>query len=317
MANKKISELPSIVTLNNAVQFPLNDAGTTKKVTWGGLLGDVTAGAVTTIPSSYNITTDDGYETILVTSSSRQVIVGLPNLAANIGRIIRIKNITDGIVKITGDTIDGLTAQYLMSNNDYIYLIADSSEWKILGMRLKIETGMINQSDWTNQHLGLMNWTYDNLVGSFVIGETVTETGGNACTGIVIKDTGTVLTVYNVTNGGEVTDGNVLTGANSGATAASNEITGTSKNLDRNFYHGLGLNFNNYNIKLLISDTNSYPNSFFASDCGQGFNSYEVDTNKYFLQTCSAGIEFCPANGVVTRVDNENWYYNAIMEVNI
>jgi hypothetical protein len=272
------------------------------------------------ITSDYTVTDADGYQFITVDASTTMVTITLPVRANNVGRPLIIKNKEIGVVKILragSDTIDGQTEIYLLWENDYIELIADSTEWKIQHIRQKKKSGLINQADWTNRELGEMEWVYDNLSGTFEIGELVTETGGNACVGRVLKNTGTVLTVYNVTNGGVVADGNQLTGGSSGATADSNEGT-TSKNKDRPIYNPTpGKTFLDYKFELILSENNAIDTTTFNQAIGNidatpnyGTTKWYVDATNTKIRTGTGGLVRIPsAGGSAQAIAAQNWYY--------
>lgn len=69
---------------------------------------------------------------------------------------------------------------------------------------------------------GTTSVTYDNLVGTFTVGEIV-EDSSTGATGVVVTDSGTVLVLNNVT--GQFNDNDTISGATSAATADVNGAT--------------------------------------------------------------------------------------------
>lgn len=326
MANAKISELPQIITINNSIEFPINDAGTTKKVSWGGLLGNITAGGYSTKIANYQILDDDGIEYLYGNATNGNITFGLPTAADNAGRRILIKKIGGtGRVIITGEgaeTIDGESSISLILLYDYLDITCDGNGWYVNKLTQKIKSGFVNRNDWTTVIIGSINLDYDNKVGTWVVGERIT--GANTGdTGIIESDDGSTLILREVTSGGIFQNNEVITGSVSGTTADVNEPTGSAKNLDSNFYHGLGQNLDEYNIKFLISTDGTYNNSFVffpnaqETDAGadDGSQIEQVDTNNCLIRTGSSSAgAFVEVGGNTTRLDAEDYYYNIILE---
>jgi len=173
-----------------------------------------------------------------------------------------------------------------------------------------IDTGWINTNDWTNRHLGSIYLNYDNLVGTFTVGETITE-AISGYTGAVMTDSGAILVLKDVV-GGFFTNNRQITGGTSGATA---DVNGATKNIDTDFYHGLTINMSQLISEFLISTDGTDNNSFFI--CGMelpaaghsGFTRYQIDTDSYKWQTGGRGLVYLNDAGVAQLLDTEDWYY--------
>ena len=178
------------------------------------------------------------------------------------------------------------------------------------------DSGYINSNDYTNRHLGSSNLTYDNLVGTFQVGETITEaTSGNI--GIVVSDSGTVLVLSDVTGTGIFIDGRQITGGTSGATA---DVNGATKNLDANFTHNLDAPVSDLLIKVLISTDGTDANSFeilgadyAGSASAGGYTFWQIDNNNIKVQTGNNGVNYILDDGTLTAVDTEDWYYKIVV----
>ncbi len=181
----------------------------------------------------------------------------------------------------------------------------------IAAQHQSIDGGYINTNDWTNRHLGSANITYDNLAGSFIVGEIVTEAiSGN--TGVVMSDSGTILVLRAVTGTGVFTNDREITGTDSGATA---DVDGNTKNVDTNFYHGFGMPLSKLLVEALVSTDGTDANSFELLDSAWGAGAsygiilYAIDNNNIKIQTGAAGITRLNDAGSANVIDTEDWYY--------
>ncbi len=176
------------------------------------------------------------------------------------------------------------------------------------------DTGFIGRSDFTNVRMGSAIVDYDNLSGTFTVGEVITEaTSGN--TGIVTADTGSVLTLKDVTGTGVFIDGRELTGSDSGATA---DVNVSTKNTDESVAHNLDAPLSDLLVKVLIStdgtDANSFEIMTGVSDINSpGFSSgltiYQGDNNNITVQTGVHGIVYLDGSGGTQVLDTEDWFY--------
>jgi hypothetical protein len=277
--------------------------------------------AVYSITADYAITDSDGYGTINVNPTGGDITVTLPTAADNTSREIIVK-VTHAGGKVTVDgegaeTINGHTNIYLQRQYDYIAVYCDGTEWFIKAQDINYETGWQNRSDWTGVVAGTSAFDYDNLSGTFIIGETITEaTSGN--TGIIQSDDGSTIYVKNVTGTGIWTNNREITGSTSGATADINEASGSNKNQDTYIYHGFNLDANHLTHEIYINSTADFdlsnkvdPYSTFANrDCGAG----QYDQNNLYFSTGSGGYAVIHYDSSGTVVDGEDWYINTIVK---
>lgn len=275
------------------------------------------------ISADYTITDTDGYSIINVDPSARKVTVTLPTLADNLNRKIQIiVGTAGGDVVVDGEgseTINGLASILLGGQYDNLTIIGCATEWRILSGRASIDTGWINTNDWTNRHLGTSQVAYDGKVGTFIIGETITEAlSGN--TGVITADSGMVLTLKNVTGTGIFTNDRQLLGGTSGATARVNEST-SNKNKDTNVIHNFGYGIQRVRSHFYISEdkteakTYYLPSApFWAGDTKQTMV-WGVDTSQYKLQSGEGGLESLGDSGAFLVIDTEDWYYKVITEI--
>jgi hypothetical protein len=277
--------------------------------------------SVHSITADYTILDNDGYGTINVDPSARAITVTLPTAAANPNREILVK-VTDagGTVEIDGEgaeTIDGELTINLQSQYDYALVYCDGVEWFIKSMKMAYRTGWINTSDWTNRHLGSVNVNYNNLVGSFILGEVVTD-GTTGATGIIQSDNGSLLVLKDVTGGGTFGNTNQITGGTSGATA---DVNGDSKNTDTSIFHEFNKNLRNLNIRLFGSSDGTEGNTKLIqgtdSDSGGRYNisHHQSDVDNIVPQTGSSGIIVWDGAGAVEIWNTNDYYYNIIVEV--
>lgn len=283
-------------------------------------------GTVYAITANYTITDTDGYGKIFVNSTGGDITVTLPTLADNLNRTITIVCTHQG-GKITidgegGETLNGQNEYYLMGQYDRITVIAQSSEWYVIEYYAHYDTGYINNSDWTNRHLGTSAFDYDNLSGGpFTVGELITEaTSGN--TGVIQSDSGSTLYVKNVTGTGIWTNNRQITGSSSGATADVNEASGSNKNQDTDVLHDLNRALYSLHMKLIISSDGTDSNSFEVKDSSVGANvhgqtMWYVDADNIKVQTATDGLEHTQDNGANGQIDTEDWYYKVIVEARI
>jgi len=259
-------------------------------------------------------------------TGASNITITLPTLADNYDRIIEvIKSDADiGYVALDGEggeTINGNAQVYLWHKYDRIKIYAseNAGEWIILDQYfLPLDTGWISTNDWTNRHLGLVI-NYDNLSGSFTVGETITE-AVSGYTAKILYDTGSALTVVNLSDsGGVFTDGRELTGSDSGATADVNEGTGSTKNVDANFRHGFNCDLSKLIIQLYYSDAGSVSDAIIDSYAGEdGANRYGwsvlyIDANTIKIQTALTNMSFITDAGNTSQLDTEDDYFRIVV----
>jgi hypothetical protein len=316
---KKISELQS-GTVKDSLQIPVVDGSVTKQVSWSSFRQSIESNIVT-ITDDYVITDSLQDGTIILcnhSSSTKMMTITLPTLADNLGKTFTIINLANGITKIDGEgaeTIDGLAQQYLFNNADNITVLGFSNDWKVLKLKQEIYTNYINWSNWPASELGTVNINVDG--GSspslgFELGEIVSDT---SATGRIIRivdnadGTGTI-TVIQCTNGGTFTNNNVLTGQNSGANA---DVDGNTKNSNCNFYHGLGINFENYIVDFYHSNdgTNANANKIPVQYTSgpSGIMAEGNDTNSFLYKIGVSGFRLIEGD----LIDIEDHFYNIVL----
>lgn len=281
-----------------------------------------------TITANYAITDTDGNKRILCsTSGVGNITVTLPTVADNPNREITIyKDHDNGLVTVDGEgaeKIGALSSEYLFSAWDSITVISDGTQWVVKSMSSRIDTDWISRSDWTNVHIGIVDLDYDNLSSSFTLGERVTG-GTSGHYGIIMKDTGTTLTLRNVVlDSANIFENNEeITGSISGETADVNEGAGGAsgaKNLDSNYYHGYGIDPELYKLKIFYNTSRAMTAasqiSFSAGqNASYGMILTQVDTNNMKIQSGSAGFYLMGDAGTSAAIAANDSYYRAIWE---
>lgn len=277
------------------------------------------------LTNDYTILDNDGYGLFECNPSARAFTVTLPTAAANTNRLLKFKiTAIGGAVTVDGngaETIDGDATFILQGKNDYLEIYCNGTEWKKTKWCSTIETGWINNSDWTDRNLGTSEVNYDNLSGTFIIGETVTEaTSGN--TGVILLNAGGKLTLKNVTGTGIFTNNRVLTGGTSTATADVNEPSGNNKNANTDITHNLNKNFHELEFIFMVyssaSFTGAYRLGFAQADINSGshsgYNTIQVNANLLRIITTSIGILYYVSGANFNQLDGTtDWYYNIII----
>ena len=295
--------------------------------------------------SDYTITDTIASGTILIgnpntSSQYGEMIYTLPTHADNIGKRYIFEygtdgNINGGLIKIVPETPaseklllddEETTLMYLFQVGDRLEVFNDGYYWKITKININLDTGWVNRDDYTGEKIGLVPLTYDNLSGTILIGSTVVETGGNACIGVVLYDSGTQLLLFKVQNGGVFTNNNALTFSN-GATADVDEISGNNKNQDSYIRHGLGLNIERFpEIDLYISSDGTWNNLIrilheswaSATSVSYGRTYYQISTNEIEQLTGKHGISYMDTTGDILAnvIDTEDYYVKFILKIN-
>jgi hypothetical protein len=273
--------------------------------------------------AAYTIADDDNTNDIFANPAALAFAVNLPTLAANIGRIIRVKVIAaGGAVSLTpegAETIDGVNAAFVMqSSGDNCTVVGQATGWRILSAYARLDTGWIQRSDWVSELMGSQLVTVASSAG-YTMGETVTESTSSN-TGIIIANAGNVLTLKNVTGTGVFTNGRTLTGTTSGVGGAST-VNGNTINQDTNVVHYLGVSLSNIYREFIIStdmaEANIYSTKYFIYDGwngGTGIIEYGADTNSYIVKSGSSGIGLENSGGTGFYLDGETYYYKHVVE---
>ncbi len=273
--------------------------------------------------SDYTITDSDGFSIIFADPSLRAFTITLPTVADNTGRSIRIEVTTKGgnvIVDGEGlETINGLTSISLNRQYDYLEIVSNGSAWFIISGTASFSTGWINRNDWTIVHLGSMSIPYDNLSGTFIVGELITESTSSN-TWVITADTGSILTCKEATGTGFATDNRTLTGSTSGTTALVNKAGSTTKNVDSTVVHSLGYQVDELDIQVWVgatSGTRTYgidkaiQGGGIYADAGAGI--LGSSTTSFYVQSANGGLRTCNDAGDDVDIDTEDWYYNILV----
>lgn len=267
------------------------------------------------------------YTIYLCDANTDGIIITLPTSADNENRIIEfIRTDSDNaVVKIVGEgaeTISGLDWLFMTYQYQRFKLFCDGSNWIVLEGKHKFRTGMVSRSDWTNVHLGTIALDYDNLSGTFQVGEIVTGSI-TSDTGIIIFDSGSTLYLIMVTSGGVFQNNEEITGSWSGATADVDEASGSAKNLNCNFTHMQGINLIDYchKIEFIVSSDGTYSNSLIpcnntytggVSIYGWGYN--QINTNNFKIQTGTEGFKEMQDDGSLAIYAANDVFYEIIFE---
>jgi hypothetical protein len=265
--------------------------------------------------------------TIDFSSGTRKMITPLlPTLADNIGKILDFKVIGNGIMQLDGEgaeTIEGLPYQYCFSNNDYISVLATSTEWKILKHNMNYETGGYNTNDQTNRHYGNVVVTFDGGAGTFVVGEIVreyNEVGHTTATGrfgTIIAVGATTLTLIFVDGVGTFTNDKYLLGMNSGASAL---VNGASKNADTNILHLTGYCAKNFQISMWVTATTTFDLATAIEVVhidDYGWSIMGVDTTQFIVQTGDSSLHCTSATGAGTVMTTSDYAFNIYLHRSI
>jgi len=285
----------------------------------------ITSSNIKVCTTTYVILDNDNYGVFAINSSAGSFTITLPTLADNQKRVLKfIMTTAGGNVTIDGEgseLIGTLETQILSGGSDHLEIVGLAGQWSIVSCKLSHDTGWINSNDWTNRHLGTSQVTYDGKSGTFVVGEKITESTSSN-TGIITADSGTVLTLKNVTGTGIFTDNRTLTGATSGATCLVNETT-SNKNKDTNVIHNLGYGLSDIHSRLVISTDKTEANIIF---CNTGEYANDVLGNIYFwsclgvsiteykLQTGNLGLISISDTGTGIALTNQDYYYRVLVE---
>lgn len=315
---------------NNTVYVSV---GTGSATDWLELLDKISNIKSTAI--DYVILDNDSYDVIenAHTSSTGLITITLPTVSDNSGRKIRIYNSGNGLTKIDGEGAETISYKgnalnifYLYLEDDYVDILDNGTEWKIESCYSHIVLGMINSNDYTNRHLGSSNFVYDNQSDSTdLTGQHFTEATSNN-TGIVLLDSAPAgnagtLTVYFVSGTGIFTDGRVITFGDA-RTCDVNEGT-TNKNDDNNITHNMGVNLIDYKSRIFISSDGTWNNAIENINTNEasagilGITSYQVDTNNLTQQVAFNGLLIIDTDGTTLIIDNEDYYYDQIIEFSI
>lgn len=315
------ADITTTLTVAGAVAFPPDSRWVRKTATASYTMLD--------IPKNYDglVLEIGGYDSITVT---------LPTVADNAGKFVYVVcNVDAAPITIDGEGAEKIyprnrSSVFLISQGDYICLWSNGTEWQVVSYSITMDCGPINTADWTNRSLGMCQLEYDTLVGTIRIGDTVTETGGNACTGIVVAVDANTLWLRKVTGTapGVFTNNNVLT-FTGGATAEVNEPAGNNKNRDGFIdFGGGGINIEDVLFWLIVTPNTTgsrvgayyMPMVCYDSNTGSayqfGFNMIET-SGVLDPQTAQNGFIAVQSNGTYLALDSEDYCYWWRLEVRL
>jgi hypothetical protein len=280
--------------------------------------------------ASFSIGDSDDYDMYLLEhgNTTKEIIVELPLLANNQGKIKRIKAVGDGIARFYGnggtEQSEGKVSQYIMSNNDEIWVLAAPSEWKILKHTLRMRIGGFNMADWTSRNIGSVIVTMDNVVGTYEIGELVKEYSDAAHTtptgryGRVRAFTATTLTLMFCDGLSTFTNNYYLLGQNSGATS---DVNGNSKDVSTGLYHYTGYQSKDFHVSVRWGASTTFVESTAIAlhqATTDTINHYGVaiidkSSDYFIIQTASGGVEI-QSDGGIGVLSTQNYSADVYIE---
>lgn len=279
--------------------------------------------------ADFSILTTEWYDLYKVTTGAALVIPSLPTAASAEDQIVKIQKMDTGAgcIRITPNGAEQIIAKsgasldylFLFKKGDIVELMSNGTDWFIINSFVPyFDFGWINRSDWTNVHLGFAQITYSGASGSFIIGETITEsTSGN--TWILIYDSGTVFTCVNATGTGVATNAETLTGGTSAETAT---VNGSTKNVDTLILHNCGLGFELLkNPMITLSSDKTQANSYRTIETNKdgainwGLGIIGIDNDSFKINTGNNGEKYMDDNGIVQNQAGSDWYYNGHIEL--
>lgn len=266
------------------------------------------------------------------------ITINLPTLADNVGKWFEVEMGADqGMI-----LVDGEGGEFLNYKGDQILtcliynpgmqykFFNNGTDWVMSGCnRLRKSYG--NRSEYRASHFG-NGVTYDN--GGAASTKSVDWTGmvvteaTSGFTGVVVEDTGGaglagILYIYDLSSGFTFWTNNRVLTASNGETIDINEGTGSSKNIDYDFFHEFGINRRDITSITCSVSTDGTDNNSFEISLGNinsnGANEFgttisQVDTNSNQIQSSGEGWVYVNAAGVQIAIDTEDWYEDIIFD---
>ena len=291
--------------------------------------------AQSTIVSNLTISDTDYLGSILVghTSTTALVTVTLPTVADNIERRIRIQNTGTGLTKIDGEGAEtislfgtALSQVYLLTEDDYVELVSEGTEWKVEHCYISMITNMLNKADWTDTYGGSA-FTYDNKSAAVdLTGQHIQiADGGSLQKAVILYDSGGTgasgtMYVYYITDRttslGVWTNNQTCTCGSGGYTFDVNEVSGSSKDINYDLHHRLGIDFKYIKFHSFWNATDSYTGALDVSDrsnastSSYGIDNYQIDTNSIRRYYGASGFAIIQngAGGSYQIIDGEDSY---------
>lgn len=337
---QKLIEIDGTTSITDDSKFYISKNNIDFSIDWSDVRAAVglTSLSITTIESDITITDSFQYNTIIAnpnTSSQYGLLtISAPATGANnIGKPYRVEHgANQGLCRVDANGLQkflwkGKDLQYIVLYHpgDYVefYWNSNLSKWSIKDYNIAMRLNWDNNSDWTNREFG-NGVTYDNKSAAIdLTGMVVTEATSNY-TAIIVYDAGGVgasgiLYVYDYSSGFTFWTNNRQLTTSDGTTCDVNEVSGTSKNIDYNLYHGFDVNIIDISSELFVSTDATWNNAFRSTNGvavgtgGQalGRNAYQVDTNSLKMQVGGDGIEYIlDSLGSLGNLAAQDWYKN-------
>jgi len=326
--NKKISEFSQALAAKGNYKIPVVDGNSNKYMNSNDLIIGVTSKT-----SDYSLTSNDFGIFISNPNTASQkgtLNCELPLLSSisTVSKYRIVHGSNEGLIKIRVNDLGSDKILYennqlsyilLYSPGDSFELYSDGSAWYLNGNTI-MQVGWINRSIWTSANPG-NGVTYDNKSAAVDWTGMTFSDGTNTAT--IIYDSGGTgssgeLYFYNISGGtGVFTDGSILTSVNSD-TAEVNEVLGTSKNVNRNLFHGFG-NSEINNIIIAYNSTATYSGAFLLPTSSIDQDSIDrwwiiqssiIDTNTMKIQTGTSGFRVGNNSGSADDIAGQDTYLN-------
>jgi hypothetical protein len=331
----EINAMSEKTTLVSDDEFVIEDSAASygkKKTKYSSLLSGIQSGVSHSSSADYTIQDTDLYSRYNIVHSDTTPLINrnLPTLADNIGKEFVLQNIGySGLTYINSEEganiyfgENTLSILKLFMQGDYAILRAESSGWIVTHCHISMLTGWMNRADWTNVNISSA-FTYDNKSAAVdLTGQKFTEADtGN--TGLIIYDSGGtgasgIVYIANWTGTGYATNNKVCTCGSGGYTFDVDEGTGSSKNVDYNFYHNIGLNLDYFQTNIFINSSASFTDAIrpllnqTVAGAQYGWNFIQKSTSYIELRTAIQGLcGYVPSGGgAVVGIDTNDWYIN-------
>jgi hypothetical protein len=123
----------TVIAPDSSTTKVLTSGGSGAAPSWQSPAAGSTSLAVANKTANYTVTTSDDY--ITANTSGGAFTLTLPTAVGNTGKVFRFKLVTAGnILTIDGDgseTIDGLAAYKMGTQNDYLEIVSNGTNWKV------------------------------------------------------------------------------------------------------------------------------------------------------------------------------------------
>jgi hypothetical protein len=275
----------------------------------------------TTKSASYAGLDNDGFSLLRFTGSATYTI---PLAANNVDREIELVNAitAGGLVTFTPQGANKLVymdtqmtlSMYLWNLGGRAIIRSDGTNWHIVKLNTQYIGGWFYISDERNKHLGFAICPYDGEQGTPAVpGESfVEETSG--ITGILFFRDATNMYFYNVSSPGFFTNNKKITFSGDAARYVLVNTATTTKGIDSNIYHGLGISRRLLpKIKAFLNTSASLDGAFeflnmMDNNSVASSAQNNVDVNNLRIQTGTNGLFYTAENGASTLAATSNLY---------